>query len=115
MTAATVAAMTIALLASLAPAPQVDRFTYEFTFGRPGEAVAVIRAGCARCNWGEAGREAAVLRLSVDGKYSQHLVLFRGEAPADYRVRLGTLAAGRHVLQIERDAELSAKEAGPAS
>jgi hypothetical protein len=104
-----------ALVAWLAPAPQVDRFTVDFSFGRGGEMVANIRAGCARCDWGEEGREAAALRLSVDGAYSQHLFLFRGEEPAIYRVRLGTLGPGPHQLRIERDAELSAKDAGPAS
>ena len=112
---ALITALTTALLAWWAPAPQTDRFTHDFSFKRAGEVVAVIRAGCARCDWGETGREAAVLRLSVDGTYSQHLFLSRGEAPADYRVRLGTLAPGRHELRIERDAELSAKGAGPAS
>ena len=53
-------------------------------------------ASCARCALGRAGREAATLRSSVDGKYSQHLLLARGEAGADYRVSLGTVAAGPH-------------------
>jgi hypothetical protein len=110
-----VAAVLTALLGRLTPSPQTDRLTHDFSFKRAGEIVAVIQAGCARCDWGEAGREAAVLRLSVDGKYSQHLFLFRGEAPAVYRVRLGTLVPGHHQLGIERDEELSAKGAGPAS
>ena len=77
--------------------------------------MAVIHAGCARCDWGEPGREAVGLRLSVDGTYSQHLFLSRGEAPVDYRVRLGTLAPGWHQLRVERDAEMSARAAGPAT
>src|SRR5262249_61985692 len=44
-----------------------------------------------------------------------HLLLARGEKPADYRVTLGAVAAGRHTLEIARDAALSAKGAGPAS
>jgi len=86
-----------------------------FDAASAGEAVALVRAGCARCAWGEAGREAAALTLSLDGVYSQHLVLVRGESPAEYRVSLGAVAAGRHELRIERDAELSAKNAGDAS
>ena len=35
-----------------------------------GEAVAVIHASCERCDWGAEGREAAVVRILVDGKYS---------------------------------------------
>jgi hypothetical protein len=109
------AALLTALLTWWTPAPQTDRLTHDFSFNRAGEIVADIQAGCAHCDWGAEGREAAVLRLSVDGQYSQHLFLFRGEAPAVYRVRLGTLPPGHHQLRIERDEELSAKGAGPAS
>jgi hypothetical protein len=115
MTPALIAALMTAILNLVTAPPQTDRLTYDFSFNRVGEIVAEIQASCARCDWGEAGREAAVLRLSVDGKYSQHLVLFRGEAPAVYRVRLGTLPRGHHQLRVERDEELSAKGAGPAS
>jgi hypothetical protein len=83
-----------------------------FTLTRDAEVVATITAGCARCDWSVAGREAAVLRLSVDGEYSQHLVLTRGEKPAEYRVMLGALKAGRHRLTIDRDAARSAAGAG---
>ena len=112
---ALITALMTALLAWLAPAPQNDAFTRGWSFNLTGEVVVRIRAGCARCDWGAAGREAAVLRLSVDGAYSQHLVLARGEAPVDYRVRLGTFGPGRHELRIERDAELSAAGAGPST
>jgi hypothetical protein len=115
MTPAVIASMMTMLLGWLAPPAQIDRVTKDFSFNRVGEVIAHIRAGCERCDWGEAGREAAVLRLSVDGTYSQHLFLSRGEAPAAYAVRLGTLLPGRHQLRIERDAELSARGAGPAS
>ena len=108
-------ALMTALVAWLAPAPQADTFTRAFSFDRPSEVMAVIHAGCARCDWGETGREAVVLRLSLDGKYSQHLFLSRGEAPTDYRVHLGTLPPGRHQLRVERDAELSAKDTGAAT
>jgi hypothetical protein len=108
-----VAALTLALLGWLSP--QADTITRTFTFDRPGEVLVRLHAGCAKCDWGEEGREAVALRLSVDGAYSQHLFLSRGEAPADYRVRLGTLAAGRHELRVERDTELSAKGAGAAA
>ena len=75
----------------------------------------MVRAGCARCSWGETGREAAALKLSIDGKYSQHVLLARGESVADYPVTLGAVSGGRHTLTIERDVPLSAKSAGPAS
>src|SRR5438128_1623726 len=73
--------------------------TRSFTVSTPGEVVAVVHARCARCSWGETGREAAVLRLSVDGRYSQHLVLARGDAAdAEYPVMLGQYESGPHQL-----------------
>jgi hypothetical protein len=50
----------------------------------------------------------------VDGKYSQHLILTRGDERAEYRLTLGTVAAGTHRLRAEQDIVLSAKNAGPA-
>ena len=114
---AAIAALITALLGWLAPAPapETDSLVRSFEVDRAGEAIVSIRAGCARCDWGETGREAAVLHLSVDGAYSQHLYLARGAALADYRLRLGTLAPGRHELRVARDPELSAAGAGAAT
>jgi len=89
-------------------------FTGSFSVSGSSEVIATIRAGCARCSWGEAGREAAALRLTVDGKYSQHIVLARGEAPAEYVVTLGAIRGGMHHVTIARDPRLSAAGAGPA-
>src|SRR5258708_39400145 len=102
-------------LAAAPPSPDALTLTRTFEVAAPGEAIAVVRAGCARCAWGEEGREAAALRLSIDGTYSQHLLVARGARPADYRVTLGAVAAGRHTLHIERDSALSAKNAGAAT
>jgi len=95
------------------PATSASLFTKTFTVAARSEVLATIEAGCARCDWGAAGREAAVLMLLVDGTYSQHLILARGDAPADYQVALGTLEAGRHALAIDRDPEWIAPAAGP--
>src|SRR3954471_1342072 len=107
-------ALALAILAAAA-APAVDHYEQTFELATGGEVVATVRAGCAGCAWGEPGREAAALRLSVDGMYSQHLLLARGEAAAEYRITLGTIAAGSHRLSIDRDAALSAKQAGIAT
>jgi len=64
----------------------LNRFIY---VELPSEVVVTVRAGCTGCAWGESGREAAALRVLVNGKYSQHILLYRGEAPADYRIALG--------------------------
>jgi hypothetical protein len=102
-----IAVLGLALLAA-APLLREERFRVE----RPSEAVVTLTAGCERCDWAQPGREAVALVLSVDGKYSQHLILSRGEAPADYRVSLGGLSAGPHRLQIRLDHGASAKHAG---
>ncbi len=109
-------ALLAACLAAQTAGPATDRLTRPFfVLSRGNESQLRVLAGCAGCNWGADGREAAVLRVSIDGVYSQHVVLARGETPVEYRVALGSLAAGPHELTIERDAALSARDAGPAT
>jgi hypothetical protein len=110
-----VAAFITALLAWLVPQGSPDRFARQFETREEGEAVAIIEAACRGCDWGEAGREAAVIRVSLDGKYSQHIALVRGEKVTKYPVALGLVSKGSHRLTIERDPELSAPGAGPAT
>jgi len=105
----------VALVFWLAAQSGADRFTQTFELTRPSEVVATVRARCANCSWGETGREAAAIRVLVDGKYSQHLLLARGDVAADYTITLGTLAAGHHLIAIDRDPRLSAAKAGPAT
>lgn len=76
---------------------------HAFDLEADAEVMASIVARCGGCDWGLSGREAAVLRLEVDGRYSQHLFLTRGAAAAEYKVMLGPLAAGRHTLSLARD------------
>jgi hypothetical protein len=97
-----------------APAAQ-PLLTHSFDVARECEIVATLRAGCGGCAWGAEGRETAALAVSVDGAYSQHVILARGERPADYRVSLGPVAAGRHTLAIALDQSLSAAQIGPVS
>src|SRR5262249_29881485 len=44
-----------------------------------------------------------VLVLEIDGRYSQHLILTRGEGPAEYPVLLGAMTAGTHRLRARVD------------
>jgi hypothetical protein len=78
-----------------------------FTASVPGEAVALVHATCASCDWGVRGREAVALRLALDGQYSQHLILARGAEEPDYPVLLGPVTAGTHRLTIDVDDRLS--------
>ena len=84
----------------------------QFANSVPGEGVAVITASCERCDWGVEGREAAALRIVLDGRYSQHLLLVRGDRPSEYRVTLGRVGAAPHTLEISLDRTLSAKDIG---
>lgn len=86
-----------------------------FTAVSGGEATAVVRAKCENCSWRDQGREAVVLQVSLDGTYSQHLVLVRGEEEAEYRIALGHVGAGPHRLSFTRDTALSAAGAGAAA
>src|SRR3954470_4157236 len=101
-----------AALAHVSRPAAPDSVDRPFRMSAAGEAVATITAGCAACDWSVAGREAVLLELTVDGRYSQHLALTRGAAPAVYRVLLGALDAGPHHLAIARDAKRSAAGAG---
>src|SRR3954453_17772218 len=85
----------------------------DFRVREAGEAIATIPAGCERCDWSAAGREAVLLELTLDGTYSQHVALTRGAGVADYRVVLGAVSAGAHRLTIARDHKRSAPETGP--
>jgi len=113
------AAMTPALLlaltmqASPGSTQSIDRW---FPLTRAGEVVATISAGCARCDWSAAGREAVLLEVRVDGRYSQHVALTRGGGPvADYPIVLGALPPGEHHFVVSRDAARSAAGAGPVT
>lgn len=102
-----------AILLAVSSSPLIAQSTtHEFTAATAGEAVATITAGCARCDWGIGGREAVALKLSIDGTYSQHVLLTRGEAPVEYRVMLGPVTAGAHKLALDRDETKSATGAG---
>jgi len=89
-----------------------DTRLIDFSTNVAGEAVASIAAGCAYCDWSAEGREAVLLKVTVDGKYSQHVALSRGESIAEYRIVLGPVSAGEHHVTIARDSALSALQAG---
>lgn len=95
----------LALLALALTGPPLHEA--RFQVAQSSEVIAVLKAECERCSWGRKGREAAVLSLSVDGRYSQHLFLVQGERPAEYRVSLGAQTPGAHRLTITLDREAS--------
>lgn len=97
--------LVLATLLGNVPGPTVLR-AEPFLLPEAAEVVATVAARCDRCAWGTRGREAAVLRLELDGRYSQHLVLSRGSG--EYTVALGAVPAGSHLLAVTLDAPASA-------
>lgn len=83
-----------------------------FEAKQPGEAIAVVRASCERCDWGIEGREAAALRISFDGRYSQHVMLARGSGSWEYSITLGPVTPGTHRVFVHLDTALSARDVG---
>ncbi|MGE0455254.1 MAG: hypothetical protein AB7O37_15885 [Vicinamibacteria bacterium] len=109
------AAISSLLLAALPARAQATIHEHRFTLDAPAEVVAGVEAACAGCDWGVAGREARALRLELDGRYSQHLMLVRGPTVAPYHVSLGALGPGPHRLAIGEDAGWASPHAGRAS
>ena len=101
------------LLALVAPLP-LPLHDEPFVLETSAEVTAVVTASCAGCDWGRRGYEAAVLEVRVDGRYTQHLFLTRGEEGAEYGVALGRLARGTHRLTVSVDPRLSARHARQA-
>lgn len=89
----------LVLLAGLGAA-EAPLATVAWKSPAPGEAVLQFRAFAPGTNWGEAGHEAAVLDLVLDGRVRQNLVLFAGATPFVYHASLGHVAAGNHRIAI---------------
>jgi hypothetical protein len=110
------ALLLLAALLGSAPSPRQSGsgalFEQPFEAPGAGEAVAVVHASAAGSDWGAAGREAAAVRILIDGKYSQHLLLARGADDSEYPITLGAVTKGSHRFSVEADAALSAPGAG---
>jgi len=89
------------------PAPQAT-----FVVERSSEAIATVRAACEQCDWGATGREAAALRVSVDGRYRTHVMLTQGDREADYQVLLGRYGGGSHRVTVDVDPSQSSPQVG---
>jgi hypothetical protein len=79
-----------------------------FDVSEPAEAVAEVIARCDQCAWETAGREAVMLRITLDGRYVQHLPVSR-QGRETYRVMLGSVPPGTHVVRAKIDRELTAQ------
>jgi hypothetical protein len=79
-----------------------------FTIAQTAEVIAVIEMASPGSDWATRRSEAAIAAVSLDGKLSQHVILFAGSKKHEYRIALGSLSPGDHELTIERDATQSA-------
>jgi hypothetical protein len=84
-----------------------------FTVSTEAEALLDLTAVAPHTSWGQAGSEAAVATIFVDGQYNQDLFLFAGERRFTYQVMLGHLQPGQHVLRVEFNRKQSAPNAPP--
>jgi len=75
------------------------------------EAFMDLTASAPHTSWAEAGSEAAVATLLVDGRYNQDVFLFAGERRFTYRVLLGRFQPGEHTLRIDLNRKRSASKA----
>ena len=99
-----------ALLSLVWATPVLGQPLLERTFRvtEESELVLTLSASSPRASWVSQGREAAAVRLFVDGRYQQDLLLYGGEASFDYVVSLGRALPGEHTLRVEHHLPLSA-------
>ena len=78
-----------------------------FNAKRAGEALVDVHALAPGTDWGKAGSESAVLRIELDGRYNQDVVLFEGARAFDYRMSLGPVRSGHHTVTASFDRDKS--------
>jgi len=100
------------VMASGTGAAQAREFPFEVQ--QRGEVIAELRMSSPGADWAQAGREASLASLTVDGARKQHVMVYGGPQPRSYAVFLGQLEPGRHTLRVDREPGLSAGGAGLA-
>ena len=77
----------------------------------PAEFTLTLKASSAGASWQIKGAEAAILTVFVDGKYNQDSILFAGAKTFEYRMPLGKLDAGEHIISLVLNEARSAPNA----
>ncbi len=72
------------------------------------EVTADLRARAEGANWGEKGREAAVLQVFINERYHQDVILFAGDISFRYSLHLGRMSPGSHTIRLVWDRARSA-------
>ncbi len=84
-----------------------------FTVAAPGEGVATLTIATVGTDWGTKESESVVVTYDLDGAPLGQLVLYGGETPTDYRVLLGALTPGDHVIGLHPEKKASPNSKAP--
>jgi len=79
----------------------------QFVVGSATEVRLAFRASAPGSDWGRARHEAAVLAIEVDGRMVGDVVAAAGARPTVYRVALGHLRRGSHIVSVWLDRAIS--------
>jgi hypothetical protein len=71
------------------------------------EAIARITIDCGPCDWAKPGSEAVVLAVTLDDRPPVHVPIVR-TGRAEYRVMLGAVTVGSHVVAVTEEPNLTA-------
>ncbi len=83
----------------------------KFKAASESEATLDLTASAPNSSWVEQDGEAAAVKILLDDRYHQDLILFAGARNFTYRVMLGRVNAGEHTLRIEFNRKQSARKA----
>jgi hypothetical protein len=75
----------------------------QFMVGQATEVRLTFRASAPGTDWGRRRLEAALRSIAVDGRVVGDVVAVRGARPSVYRVALGHLRTGTHIVSIALD------------
>jgi hypothetical protein len=84
---------------------------HPFKVKAEAEVLLDLTAAAPHTTWAEAGSEAAVATVFVDGTYNQDIFLFAGARPFTYQVMLGHFQPGEHALRVDFNRKRSASKA----
>ena len=86
-----------------------------FSVGTAGEGVATLTLTASGADWGTLDAESVVVGYDLDGTHLGTIVVYGGAAPTDYRIMLGDLTAGDHVLGLRHEKKLSPAAKSPVT
>ncbi len=78
-----------------------------FNAASGGEAKADLLLSAETADWGTKDAESVVLDYDVDGVPLGQIVVYNGQVPTDYRMMLGSVSAGPHLIGLRHNKKLS--------